>query len=47
MGITKEEFLVMIPVYNPDDKFCKLIRMLRKQVDVLFTLMIVDSGTTC
>ena len=47
MGITKEEFLVMIPVYNPDDKFCKSIRMLRKQVDVLFTLLIVDSGTTC
>ena len=37
--------VVIIPVYHPDKKFNSLLRMLKKQEDVLFDVYIVNSGS--
>ena len=36
--------LVIIPVYNPDDKFIRLLKMLKKQSINNLSLLIIDSG---
>ena len=40
-----KKVVVIIPVYHPDKKFNFLLRMLKKQEDVLFDLYIVNSGS--
>lgn len=46
MDITfMKKIVVIIPVYHPDKKFNSLLRMLKKQEDVLFDLYIVNSGS--
>lgn len=40
-----EKVVVIIPVYHPDNKFNSLLRMLKKQEDVLFDVYIVNSGS--
>ncbi|WP_306538212.1 glycosyltransferase family 2 protein [Megasphaera sp.] len=37
--------VVIIPIYRPDDKFKKLLAMLRQQKEVYFDVYIVDSGS--
>lgn len=40
-----KKVVVIIPVYHPDKKFNSLLRMLKKQEDVLFDVYIVNSGS--
>lgn len=40
-----KKVVVIIPVYYPDNKFNFLLRMLKKQKDVLFDVYIVNSGS--
>ena len=40
-----KKVVVIIPVYHPDKKFNFLLRMLKKQEDVLFDVYIVNSGS--
>lgn len=40
-----EKVVVIIPVYHPDNKFNSLLRMLKKQEDILFDVYIVNSGS--
>lgn len=37
--------VVIIPIYKPDQKFCKLLDMLKKQKNIDFTVYIIDSGS--
>lgn len=41
-----KEIAVIIPIYHPDSKFNKLLRMLHKQKNIEFDVYIVDSGST-
>lgn len=36
---------IIIPIYKPDQKFCKLLDALKKQKDINFDLYIIDSGS--
>ena len=45
MTITKKKVVVIIPIYQPDEKFCRLLDMLHKQYDVSFDIYIIDSGS--
>ncbi len=36
---------LIIPIYNPDKKFIKLIKMLKKQLLKEYSLLIIDSGS--
>ena len=46
MDITfMKKIVVIIPVYHPDKKFNSLLRMLKKQEDVLFDVYIINSGS--
>lgn len=40
-----KNIVVIIPVYHPDIKFNALLRMLKKQEDILFDVYIVNSGS--
>lgn len=37
--------VVIIPIYKPDQKFCKLLDMLKKQKNIDFAVYIIDSGS--
>lgn len=37
--------MVIIPIYKPDQKFCKLLDMLKKQRNIDFDVYIIDSGS--
>lgn len=37
--------VVIIPIYRPDDKFKKLLAMLKQQKEVSFDVYIIDSGS--
>lgn len=37
--------MVIIPIYKPDQKFCKLLDMLKKQKNIDFDVYIIDSGS--
>lgn len=45
MTITQKKVVVIIPIYQPDEKFCRLLDMLHKQYDVAFDIYIIDSGS--
>ena len=45
MTIEEKKVVVIIPIYKPDDKFCRLLDMLHKQCGVSFSIYIIDSGS--
>ena len=45
MTIEEKKVVVIIPIYKPDDKFCRLLDMLHKQCGVSFSIHIIDSGS--
>ena len=45
MTIEERKVVVIIPIYKPDDKFCRLLDMLHKQRGVSFSTYIIDSGS--
>ncbi len=40
-----KDVVVIIPIYKPDQKFCKLLDMLKKQRNIDFDVYIIDSGS--
>lgn len=40
-----KEIAIIIPIYHPDQKFCQLLDMLKKQVGINFDVYIIDSGS--
>lgn len=40
-----KEAAVIIPIYHPDQKFCKLLDALKRQTGIEFDVYIVDSGS--
>ena len=37
---------IIIPIYNPDDKFLRLLEALNKQTFKAYALLVIDSGET-
>lgn len=41
----EKKYVIIIPIYHPDEKWNKCLRMLKTQKEVTFDLYIVDSGS--
>lgn len=43
--MNKKQAVVIIPIYHPDDRFCQLLDMLKRQEKQDFDVYIIDSGS--